>query len=105
MQNVTPEQLQQKMASGTKPEIIDVRDPWEFETCRIEGSINIPMSDIVSHQDRLDRHTEKVIICHHGMRSLQVALYLESVGFASVINLEGGIDSWARTIDLDMPVY
>ena len=105
MQNVTPEQLKQRMASGARPELIDVRDPWEFETCRIEGSINIPMSDIVSRHDSLDRETEKVIICHHGMRSLQVACYLESIGFASVINLEGGIDLWARTIDPDMPVY
>lgn len=93
------------MALSAKPELIDVRDPWEFETCRIEGSINIPMSDIVNRQDDLDRHTEKVIICHHGMRSLQVARYLESIGFTSVINLEGGIDLWARTIDPDMPVY
>ena len=105
MQYVTPEQLKQRLAQGAAPELIDVRDPWEFETCRIEGSINIPMSDIVSLHDRLDRQTEKVIICHHGMRSLQVAHFLESNGFAAVINLEGGIDLWARTIDPDMPQY
>ena len=105
MLNVTPEQLIQRLAQGTAPELIDVRDPWEFETCRIEGSINIPMSDIVSSLDKINRHNEKVIICHHGMRSLYVAQYLESIGFASVINLEGGIDMWARTVDPDMPQY
>lgn len=105
MQNVTPEQLKQRLAQSTPPELIDVRDPWEFETCRIEGSINIPMSDIVSQLDNINRNTEKVIICHHGMRSRHVAQYLESIGFASVINLEGGIDSWARTVDPAMLQY
>lgn len=93
------------MQAGTVPDLIDVREPWEFETCHIEGSINIPLSDIVRDKDKLDRHTEKVIICHHGMRSQQVAQYLESNGFAAVINLEGGIDLWARTVDPGMPQY
>ena len=91
--------------TGTAPELIDVREPWEFETCCIEGSINIPLSVIVRDKDKLDRLTEKVIICHHGLRSRQVAQYLESNGFKAVINLEGGIDLWARTVDPDMPQY
>ena len=105
MQNVTPEQLKQRLAEGAEPVLIDVRDPWEFETCRIEGSINIPMSDIVNSLDRINRQSEKVIICHHGMRSEYVANYLERIGYAAVINLEGGIDLWARTVDPGMPQY
>jgi len=105
MQNVTPEQLKQWLAEGAEPVLIDVRDPWEFETCRIEGSINIPMSDIVTNLDRINRQSEKVIICHHGMRSQHVAHYLESIGYASVTNLVGGIDLWARSVDPDMPQY
>lgn len=105
MQSITPIQLKQRIDNGSTPEIIDVRDPWEFETCRILGSINIPMSDIVSTLEKLDKKTEKVIVCHYGMRSKQVANYLESNGFESVINLEGGIDLWAETIDQDMPRY
>ena len=87
------------------PELVDVREPWEFATCHIEGSINIPMSAIVSNHERLNRRTEKVIICHHGIRSQQVAYFLESLGFASVINLEGGIDMWAETVAPGMPRY
>lgn len=105
MQEVTPEQLRQRMQAGTVPELIDVREPWEFEVCYIEGSINIPLSDIVSGKDKLDRQTEKVIICHHGIRSQQVARYLEDNGFTAVINLAGGIDLWARTVDPGMPQY
>jgi len=87
------------------PELVDVREPWEFATCHIEGSINIPMSAIVSYHEQLNPHTEKVIICHHGIRSQQVAYFLESLGFASVINLEGGIDMWAETVAPGMPRY
>ena len=105
MQSVTPVQLKQRMDDGAVPELIDVREPWEFATCHFEGSINIPMSDIVTSHDKLDRHTEKVIICHYGIRSLQVALYLERLGFESVINLEGCIDLWAETVAPDMPRY
>ena len=105
MQSVTPRQLKKMMNDGAVTELLDVREPWEFAICHIEGSINIPMSDIVSLDNRLNRHTEKVVICHHGIRSQQVALYLERAGFDSVINLEGGIDLWAETVAPDMMRY
>lgn len=105
MQSVTPQQLKQRLDDGAVPELLDVRDPWEFATCHIEGSINIPMSAIVASHNKLDRHAEKVIICHYGIRSQQVAHYLEEIGFKSVINLEGGIDCWAATVAPDMPRY
>ncbi|MBF8270582.1 MAG: rhodanese-like protein [Gammaproteobacteria bacterium] len=105
MQSVTPLQLKQRIDDGAVPELLDVREPWEFATCRIEGSINIPMSAIVNAHDKLDRHTEKVVICHHGIRSQQVVKYLERIGFAAVLNLEGGIDLWAETVAADMPRY
>lgn len=105
MQSITPEMLKQRLDKGDKLELIDVRDTWEFETCRIEGSRNIPMMEIESRLQTIDASTETVLICHHGMRSLQVAGYLEGLGFQRMINLEGGIHGWARTVDPGMPQY
>ena len=105
MRHISPEMLKQRLERGDNLELIDVRDPWEFETCRIGGSRNIPMMQIESSLQQINAAAETVLICHHGMRSMQVAGYLESLGFASVINLDGGIQRWAETVDPDMPQY
>ncbi len=105
MQSITPEQLKQLIDNSNSPELIDIREPWEYETCRIDSSTNLPMSGIVNSHEKLDKKAKNVVICHHGARSLQVTSYLESIGFENVINLEGGIDLWAKTIDPSMPQY
>ncbi|MEX2525169.1 MAG: rhodanese-like domain-containing protein [Gammaproteobacteria bacterium] len=105
MESITAEGLSDLLARGGEPSLIDVREPWEFELCRIQGSRNIPMSEIPGEIAALDKDRNTVVICHHGMRSLQVAGYLEESGFQKVINLEGGIDAWASQIDPDMPQY
>jgi len=97
--------LKQRLDRGDKLELIDVREPWEFETCRIDGSRNIPMMEIESHLETIDRSVKSVLICHHGMRSLQVASFLESLGYLHMINLDGGIHRWAQTVDPDMTQY
>jgi len=88
-----------------KPLLLDVREPWEFQTCHIEGSQLVPMGEIASRAPELDPVMEVVVICHHGGRSMQVAMFLEKQGFSEVINLAGGVDAWARTVDPGMPVY
>jgi rhodanese-related sulfurtransferase len=88
-----------------KPLLLDVREPWEFQTCSIAGSRHVPMGEIPSRRDEIDAGAEVVVICHHGSRSLQVAMFLEKNGFARVHNLSGGVDSWAKTVDPSMPVY
>lgn len=105
MQCITPEMLKQRLDRGDKLELIDVRDPWEFETCRIEGSRNIPMMEIESRLETIDQSVDTVMICHHGMRSLQVASFLERLGYLNMINLDGGIHRWAETVDTDMTQY
>ena len=105
MQCITPEMLKQRLDRGDKLELIDVRDPWEFETCRIEGSRNIPMMEIESRLETIDQSVDTVMICHHGMRSLQVAGFLERLGYLNMINLDGGIHRWAETVDTDMTQY
>jgi rhodanese-related sulfurtransferase len=106
MQSVEPEQLREMLDAGDDvPFLLDVRDPWEFEMCRIPGSCNVPMGEVVARIDELDRDRATVVVCHHGMRSAQVAGYLESLGFQAIMNLEGGIDAWARNVDNEMPQY
>ena len=63
------------------------------------------MGEIPARKDELDAQAEVVVICHHGGRSMQVAMFLEKNGFAKVHNLAGGVDAWARTVDPSMPVY
>jgi rhodanese-related sulfurtransferase len=85
--------------------LLDVREHWEFDYCQIDGSILIPMGQIEHHVEDLDKDRETVVICHHGIRSRQVAYYLEHMGFSNVINLEGGVEAWARDIDPQMKRY
>lgn len=105
MQNITPQELKQRLENASPPELIDVREAWEYDICRIEGSKNIPMSEIVTSHNEMNKQSETVVLCHHGGRSLQVAGFMESIGFENVMNLEGGIDLWAKTVDPDMPQY
>ena len=88
-----------------KPLLLDVREGWEFQTCAIAGSRHLPMGEIAARKDELDADADIVVICHHGGRSMQVAMFLEKNGFAKVHNLAGGVDAWARTVDPSMPVY
>ena len=87
------------------PLLLDVREPWEFRICRIERSQLVPMRQIPQVLDKLNPEGEIVVICHHGIRSAQVARYLERQGFTRVINLEGGVAAWARDVDQSMAVY
>jgi len=87
------------------PLLLDVREPWEFEKCRIEGSELVPMRQISIAVENLNPEKETVVICHHGIRSRQVALYLEQQGFTNLINLEGGVEAWAQDIDPTMNRY
>ena len=89
----------------TSPLLLDVREPWEFEICHIDGSINLPMSQIPAHLEQLEDAGEIVLICHHGIRSLRVAGYLQQALDATLINLDGGVEAWAREVDPEMAVY
>jgi len=106
MQRLTPKQLNDYLSrSATKPLLLDVREPWEFEICHLGASQNLPLGQLSARFQSLDPQQETVLICHHGIRSLQAALFLQHQGFKSVINLEGGVDAWADQVDLDMNKY
>ena len=104
MQRFSARQLAEHLQSSS-PCLLDVREPWEFDICSIEGSFNIPMSQIMVRAEEILEHEEIVVICHHGIRSMQVAGFLEPRSEATLINLDGGVDAWARDIDPDMAVY
>jgi rhodanese-related sulfurtransferase len=87
------------------PLLLDVREPWEFRLCQIDGSQLIPMGQLPASLNALDPARETVVICHHGIRSRQVAMYLDYQGFDRVINLAGGVDAWARDVDHRMATY
>lgn len=105
MQSITAEQLADLQPGSDGLVVLDVRDPWELEICRLPGSVNIPMNEIANRTDELDPEARTVVVCHFGMRSLQVSEYLEASGFGDVSNLEGGLDAWAQRVDGDMPRY
>ena len=106
MRELSATQLRDYLASeSNNPLLLDVREPWEFRVCQIEGSQLIPMGQIPTSLKALDPQRETVVICHHGIRSRQVAMFLEYQGFADVINLAGGVDAWARDVDRKMATY
>lgn len=106
MRRFSAQELRDYLAQTTPPPLlVDVREPWEYEYCHIEGSQLVPMGQIPVVHEELDPEREIVVICHHGIRSRQVAHYLEHVGFTRVINLEGGIDAWAREVDPNIRLY
>ncbi|HKK14268.1 MAG TPA: rhodanese-like domain-containing protein [Gammaproteobacteria bacterium] len=105
MRHWTPKELKHSLEASEGPLMVDVREPWEHEICRIDGARLIPMGQIPALAGRLDPDQTIVVVCHHGVRSYQVAYYLERLGFRDVINLTGGIDAWAREVDRDMAVY
>lgn len=106
MRDMRPRELQAHLAAAADPPLLlDVREPWEFDICHIAGSTLVPMQRIPAALGELDPDRETVVICHHGIRSRQVAWYLERMGFGRVVNLSGGVDAWAREIDAGMAVY
>lgn len=95
------------------PVVLDVREPWELQTASVKEDgftlVHIPMREIPARLAELrNAHgTDHPIacLCHHGMRSQQVANYLMQSGFSKVVNLQGGIDAWSQQIDPSVPLY
>jgi len=104
MQDLTPEALEEYLEFNT-PLLLDVREQWEWDKCHFDEAKLLPMGQIMANIDTLDKNQEMVVICHHGIRSMQVVRYFESIGFTSMINLRGGIDAWAKMIDHSMALY
>lgn len=106
MRNLTAKELKAYLEETDPPPLLlDVREPWEHQRVHLPDSKLIPMRQIPYSMVDLDPRCEIVVYCHHGIRSRQVAFFLEQHGFDRVINLHGGIDAWARDVDRTIPVY
>lgn len=107
MQQVRARQLADWLADESRPApvLLDVREAAELEICQIEGSQHIPMHLIPMRCGEIDSGRDVVVICHHGGRSMQVAMFLEHNGFSAVFNLMGGVEAWAGEVDPGMRRY
>lgn len=107
MEQMTPVQLAARLAEPGReaPLLLDVREPAEHAICQISGSMLMPMNSVPARLAELDPARETVVICHHGGRSMQVAMYLQRQGFERVANLAGGVDGWAAQVDPAMARY
>lgn len=92
-------------ASRSAPLVVDVREPWELELCRIDGSVSIPLGELDRRSGELPRERPLVLVCHHGGRSQHAAMLLAGAGFKEVHNLAGGVESWAVSVDPAMKRY
>ncbi len=105
--SISPTELAERLKSGEPFNLIDVREPFEYEIARIDGARLFPMSSFQPLFDAaaLDRSAEIAVMCHHGVRSAHVCRYLTQNGFERVFNLDGGIDAWSTEVDRAVPRY
>ena len=106
MKSLSVRELADWLADSARPAplLLDVREPWEYQICRIEGAQLVPMRELAQNWQDLTLDGPVVCICHHGGRSAQVALFLERQG-KEAYNLSGGVDAWARQVDPAMATY
>jgi rhodanese-related sulfurtransferase len=105
MREISVTELAAWLAQPDAPVVLDVREPWEVAIASLPGSVHIPMREIPARFGELPADRPVVCLCHHGMRSAQVGLFLERQQVAGVCNLTGGIDAWSRAIDPAVPTY
>lgn len=102
---IAASELKRRLERGESPIILDVRETGEVEIAPFPGAIHMPMGDVPSRIGELDPERETVVVCHHGIRSARVAVYLAQRGFERILNLSGGIDAWSTTVDAGVPRY
>jgi rhodanese-related sulfurtransferase len=103
---ISPEELRVLLEQGSDVVVLDVRESWELQTASMSHHEHIPMGEIPARFNaELDRNTHIVVVCHHGVRSMNVTTWLRQQGYEKVQSLRGGIDQWARQIDPTVPLY
>ncbi|TLY32013.1 MAG: rhodanese [Nitrospirae bacterium] len=102
---ITVQELKEKLDRGEKFVLIDVREPWEYNICKIPGAQLIPLGTLATEYKKLDPSAEIVLHCHMGMRSMDATQFLQQQGFKNVKNLTGGINAWSLQIDPSVPRY
>ncbi|MGH7333826.1 MAG: rhodanese-like domain-containing protein [Candidatus Rokuibacteriota bacterium] len=105
MEEISPQDLRSRLDHGQRPVLLDVRHDWETKLCRLDNAMHIPIEEIEFRTEELNPDDEIVVYCHQGVRSAAVAAYLRERGFAKAVNLAGGLDLWARTVEPTMRRY
>jgi rhodanese-related sulfurtransferase len=104
MKEISPTELQVLLAGDDPPLVLDVRETWERQICAIEGSLHIPLRSLPQRFSELAGDRVVAVVCHHGMRSAMAAGFLLQEGIDAV-NVEGGVDRWAREVEGGMARY
>ena len=102
---IEPRQVQDRISRGEKLLLVDVREPWEHQVCRIEGAQLVPMGSIPSSLPLFEQADEVILYCHHGIRSLDAAVWLRQQGIEGARSMSGGIERWSREVDPKVPRY
>jgi rhodanese-related sulfurtransferase len=104
VREITPEELRSMTDGGIAPLVVDVRQGWEHEICRIDGDALIPLDELPDRVGELPKDRSVAFYCHHGMRSLIAAQFAAREGIEA-FSLTGGIDLWAQRIEPGMARY
>jgi rhodanese-related sulfurtransferase len=106
VEELSPQEFLKRRAAGAPMTLLDVREDWETQLAPVPSELkHIPMGQVADRLGELDPQQDTVVICRSGGRSLQVARFLTTQGFASVFNLAGGILAWSRDVDPTIPQY
>lgn len=115
MQSIDPAQIDQWIAQaraaspGVVPTVLDVREPWELQSASVKAEgfelLVMPMRSVPARYLELERSQAIACLCHHGIRSAQVAHFLTNHGFEQVVNIHGGISAWSQQRDPSVPMY
>ncbi len=104
---IEPEELQARLDAGELTVLVDVREPWEHEYCHLNGAVLLPLGELDEGAETLQVAEDALVVvyCHHGVRSLHGAAYLQGQGVAKVASLRGGIEAWSTRINPKIPRY
>jgi adenylyltransferase/sulfurtransferase len=102
---ITPADVKARLDRGEKLHLVDVREPWEYDLCRIEGAKHVPLGSLAASLQTLPDVDEVICYCHHGMRSLDAATWLRFQGIERAKSLAGGIERWSLDVDPNVPRY
>jgi adenylyltransferase/sulfurtransferase len=107
VKQISVQDLATRLSAGDPVHLIDVRQPWEHETAALPGSLLIPLNELPTRADEIQPPEGALVVayCHHGIRSLSAAAFLEQAGIKPVVSLAGGIDAWSLHVDSRMPRY
>lgn len=107
VQQIHPTDVKAKLDAGEPVVLLDVRQPEEYAICHIAGSVLIPLGELPQRAGELEipDGATVVVYCHHGMRSLNGAMFLTQVGIPNAVSMAGGIEAWSTQVDASVPRY